>query len=72
MQQLLIWLKRFNKKFLLLSLLFVSKMKSGDHCGGPISNIVTQNTKKLDCSARIMIVREVVMFPSCHRKQEKL
>ena len=71
MQQLLIWLKRFDKKFLLLSLLFVSKMKSGDHCGGPISNIVTQNTKKLDCSARI-IVREVVMFPSCHRKQEKL
>ena len=71
MQQLLIWLKRFNKKFLLLSLLFVLKMKSGDHCGGSISNRVTQNTKKLDCSARI-IVREMVMFASCHRKQEKL
>ena len=63
MQQLLIWLKNFNKKFILLSLLFISKMKSEDHCGGAISYRVPQHTKKLDCPAEITM-REVVMFLS--------
>ena len=63
MQQLLIWLKNFNKKFILLSLLFISKMKSEDHCGGAISYRVPQHTKKLDCPAQIT-TREVVMFLS--------
>ena len=63
MQQLLIWLKIFNKKFILLSLLFISKMKSEDHCGWAISYRVPQHTKKLDCPAEITM-REVVMFLS--------
>ena len=63
MQQLLIWLKNFNKNFILLSLLFITKMKSEDHWGGAISYRVSQHTKKLDCPGEITM-REVVMFLS--------